>query len=171
MSFIHIVASILGHNTIHSNIQHPRKPPNFCWLPSKMGKMGMGGPLRTWWRTHFGLHLLGNWPEEWRVYDGVVQCRWKNMEIHWVNDVSKPLMNLQDLAAKELGDISRRYSLEDDHRNWKKHVLKAKQRRFTRSVQMTCTFSWEFRKIWPKGTFFIQPLGSLQNCHHLQPNF
>lgn len=43
---------------IHSNTQHPRKqaPPLFFF----------GGPVRTWWRTHFGLHLSANWPEQWR---------------------------------------------------------------------------------------------------------
>lgn len=37
---------------IHSNTQ---RPPFF-----------FGGPVRTWWRTHFGLHLSTNWPEQWR---------------------------------------------------------------------------------------------------------
>lgn len=37
--------------------QHPRKQAPLFFF---------GGPVRTWWRTHFGLHLSTNWPEQWR---------------------------------------------------------------------------------------------------------
>lgn len=80
-----------------------------------------------------------------------------HMEKHCVNDVSKPVMNFQGLAtAKEdLGDISRRYSLETDHQNRIKH-LKNKSLRFDLfleefiqiSIQMIHTSSWQFRKLW-----------------------
>lgn len=90
--------------------------------------------------------------------------------------MSKPVMNFQGLAtAKEgLGDISRRYSLETDHQNWKKKCWK------TNPSGLTCFWRslFRFRSKWSihfpgnsENSGFSKPIGCPQNCHHLQFNF
>ena len=147
MNFILIVASILEHKEFTRNIRENRPPPFFfgahCFFSAAPCEPGDALTLDCiFQRTDLNS-------------DGETNAA-LHMEKHCVNDVSKPVMNFQGLAKEDLGDISRRYSLETDHQNWIKHLLQNKSLRFDGcfwrrkiqiSIQMIHTFSW-LRKLW-----------------------